>query len=155
MQLIFDKHPSPTIILQVLLTTSYPNSDAFYQHEPDVIDAANELLGPSLEDLNAMQIACILGDEELALDILEFVVKVTEDIEAKKILFEFMGRVWGNSNTTLHLASFLGMGDLVKRMIELGAATSRQNDRQYKPVDCADDLSTTKIFETAIPDKNG
>jgi hypothetical protein len=102
----------------------------------------------SLEHLNGIQIACILGDEELALDILEFVAQVTEVIEAKKVLYEFMGRVWGNSNTTLHLASFMGMGDLVKRMIELGAATTRLNDRHYKPVDCADDEATTKIFET-------
>jgi hypothetical protein len=43
---IFDLHPSPTSILQLLLTTTYPNRDGFYQHDPEVLTDANELLGP-------------------------------------------------------------------------------------------------------------
>ncbi|KAL2911567.1 hypothetical protein HK105_208966 [Polyrhizophydium stewartii] len=102
----------------------------------------------SMEHLNAIQIACILGDEEIAIDILDFVVRVTEEIDARKVLYEFMGRVWGNGNTVLHLASFLGMSDLVKRLLELGAAAGKINDRKYRPVDCADDDLTRSMFET-------
>ena len=43
---IFNKHPSPTTILQLLLTTSYPNRDEFYKHDPEVLADAEELLGP-------------------------------------------------------------------------------------------------------------
>ncbi|KAI8895817.1 hypothetical protein BC833DRAFT_517448, partial [Globomyces pollinis-pini] len=58
-----------------------------------------------------------------------------------------LGRVWGDGNTALHLASFLGMSELVKKLIELGAATSKSNDRKYKPVDCAGDDITRMMFE--------
>ena len=96
--------------------------------------------------MNALHIACILGDEEIASDILEFVVNVTEEIESKKILYEFMGRVWGEGNTVLHLASFMGMSGLVKRLLELGAAPNKVNDKKYKPVDCADCDETRDMF---------
>ncbi|TPX36687.1 hypothetical protein SmJEL517_g01382 [Synchytrium microbalum] len=143
---ILNDHPSSTLLLQLLLTTAYPNHDAFYAHDPDVIQDANELLGAPVSNLNAIQIACILGDEDIATDILEFVARITEEIEAKKILLEFVGRVWGAGNTVLHLASFLGMADLVKRLLELGANPNKKNDRNYRPVDCADDDVTRKPF---------
>ena len=101
-----------------------------------------------MEHLNAIQIACILGDEEIAMVILDFVVHVTDEIDARKVLYEFMGRIWGNGNTVLHLASFLGMSELVKRLLELGAAPGKFNERKYRPVDCADDDCTRKMFET-------
>lgn len=43
---IFEKYPSNTTVLQVLLTTSYPNRDRFYRHDPEVLEEASELLGP-------------------------------------------------------------------------------------------------------------
>jgi hypothetical protein len=89
-----------------------------------------------------------LGEEDIAIDILEFVTNITEEIEARKVLYEFMGRIWGDGNTTLHLASFLGMCELVKKLIELGAATGKANNRKYKPVDCAGDDETRNMFET-------
>jgi hypothetical protein len=95
-----------------------------------------------------MQIACILGEEDIAADILDFVSRVTEEIEARKVLYEFMGRVWGNGNTVLHLASFMGMSQVVKRLLELGANPNKKNERKYKPVDCADDDETRIIFST-------
>ena len=106
-----------------------------------------------MEHLNAIQIACILGDEEIALDILEFVNGVTEEINAKKVLYEFMGRIWGNANTVLHLASFSGMSDLVKRLLELGATASKANERKYRAVDCADDDTTRRMFEKIVESK--
>ncbi|KAJ3111372.1 Thioesterase super member 4 [Phlyctochytrium bullatum] len=151
LQNIFSKFPSSTEILSLLLTTTYPNTEGTYHHDPEVLSDACELLGDSLEHLNGIQIACILGDEEIASDILEFVYRVTEEIEARKVLYEFMGRVWGNGNTVLHLASFLGMSDLVKRLIELGANPNKKNERNYKPVDCADDDLTRNIEACALP----
>jgi hypothetical protein len=42
---IFDLIPSSTTLLQILLTTTYPNRDEFYKHDPEDIHDANELLG--------------------------------------------------------------------------------------------------------------
>ncbi len=42
---LFEYHPSPTFILQLLLTITYPNSDGFYKHDPEVLSDALELLG--------------------------------------------------------------------------------------------------------------
>jgi hypothetical protein len=83
---------------------------------------------------------------EIATDILEFVAKETEEMEARKILLEFMGKVWGEGNTVLHLASFLGISGLVKRLLELGANMNKRNQRSYKAVDCADDDITRNLF---------
>jgi hypothetical protein len=43
---LFELHPSPTTILQVLLTTTYPNREGHYKHDPDIQIEAEELLGP-------------------------------------------------------------------------------------------------------------
>ncbi|KAI8825044.1 uncharacterized protein EV422DRAFT_243290 [Fimicolochytrium jonesii] len=141
-------YPGATEVLQLLLTTTYPNTDLFYQLDEEVLNDAAELLGPSMTHLNAIQIACVLSEEDIALDILDFVARVTEEIESRKVLYEFMGRVWGNGNTVVHLASFQGMSELVKRLLQLGAASRKRNDRGYRPVDCADDQVTTLMFST-------
>ncbi|KAJ3177920.1 hypothetical protein HDU87_004202 [Geranomyces variabilis] len=148
-------YPSATEVLQLLLTTTYPNSDLFYQLDEEVVNDAAELLGPSMAHLNAIQIACVLNEEDIALDLLDFVARVTEEIESRKVLYEFMGRVWGNGNTVLHLASFQGMSALVKRLLELGAAGKKRNDRNYRPVDCADDQVTTAMFSLVVDEQHG
>ena len=102
----------------------------------------------SLENLNALQIACLLGEEEIALEILEFVNRISDEIDAKIILYEFMGRIWGDGNTVLHLASFVCMDELVGKLLELGAAPGKVNNRKYLPVDCASDDGTRVMFET-------
>jgi hypothetical protein len=145
---IFELMPASTSILQILLTTTYPNRDNFYRHDQQILTEAEVFLGPSLEGLNAIQIATLLGEEDIAIDILEFVIQITEEIHARKVLYEFMGRAWGEGNTLLHLASFMGMTELVTRLIELGAATAKQNNNKYKPVDCACDDETRDVFET-------
>jgi ABC-type lipoprotein export system ATPase subunit len=42
---IFQLVPSSTMLLQILLTTTYPNRDDFYQHESESLRDAEELLG--------------------------------------------------------------------------------------------------------------
>ncbi|KAF9928154.1 hypothetical protein FBU30_002610 [Linnemannia zychae] len=134
------------IVIQTLVTWNTPNSDNQYKHDPDVLLDAKELLGPKVDHLNLIQIACFLFNEEMALDMLNFVAKASEELESKKILYEFMGKVWGDGNTLLHLASFLGMADLTKRLLDLGANIYKMNHRKYKPVDCADENTTMSLF---------
>ncbi|CAO3569972.1 unnamed protein product [Mortierella alpina] len=134
------------IVIQTLVTWNLPNTDGQYKHDPDVMLDARELLGPSVDHLNLIQIACFLFNEDIALDLLNFVATASEELESKKILYEFMGKMWGDGNTTLHLASFLGMADLTKRLLDLGANVYKMNDRKYKPVDCADENTTMSLF---------
>ncbi|KAF9909140.1 hypothetical protein EC991_009050 [Linnemannia zychae] len=134
------------IVIQTLVTWNTPNSDNQYKHDSDVLLDAKELLGPKVDHLNLIQIACFLFNEEMALDMLNFVAKASEELESKKILYEFMGKMWGDGNTTLHLASFLGMADLTKRLLDLGANIYKMNHRKYKPVDCADENTTMSLF---------
>ncbi|KAG0042473.1 hypothetical protein BGZ83_000415, partial [Gryganskiella cystojenkinii] len=134
------------IVIQTLVTWNLSNTDGRYRHDPDILLDAKELLGPTVDHLNLIQIACFLFNEEMALDMLNFVAKASDELESKKILYEFMGKMWGDGNTTLHLASFLGMADLTKRLLDLGANVYKMNDRKYKPVDCADENTTLTLF---------
>ncbi|KAF9432996.1 hypothetical protein BGZ76_010022 [Entomortierella beljakovae] len=134
------------IVVQTLVTWNFSNPDNKYRHDPDILLDAKELLGPTVDHLNLIQIACFTLNEEMALDMLNFVAKASEELESKKILYEFMGKMWGDGNTTLHLASFLGMADLTKRLLDLGANVYKMNDRKYKPVDCADENTTMSLF---------
>jgi len=134
------------IVIQTLVTWNFSNTDNKYRHDPDVLLDAQELLGPTVDHINLIQIACFLFNEEMALDMLNFVAKASDELESKKILYEFMGKLWGDGNTTLHLASFLGMADLTKRLLDLGANVYKMNDRKYKPVDCADENTTRSLF---------
>lgn len=99
-----------------------------------------------------LQVCCILGDEDLAMDILEFIQRITDELESKKLLLEFIGRLWGDGNTVLHLAAFMGMDQLVVRLIELGANTNKRNIRQYRPVDCGADEIICNAFNIIAQD---
>ncbi|KAG0040199.1 hypothetical protein BGZ82_004444, partial [Podila clonocystis] len=134
------------LVLQTLVTWTLANKDNHYRHDPDVLLDAKELLGQTVDHLNMIQVACFLFNEELALDLLNFVATACEELESKKILYEFMGKLWGDGNTTLHLASFLGMADLTKRLLDLGANVYKMNHHKYKPVDCADENTTRTLF---------
>ncbi|KAF9303744.1 hypothetical protein BGZ74_003134 [Mortierella antarctica] len=134
------------LVLQTLVTWTLAKKDNHYHHDPDVLLDAKELLGPTVDHLNMIQVACFLFNEELALDLLNFVATACEELESKKILYEFMGKLWGDGNTTLHLASFLGMADLTKRLLDLGANVYKMNHHKYKPVDCADENTTRTLF---------
>ncbi|KAG5459610.1 MAG: ankyrin repeat-containing domain protein, partial [Olpidium bornovanus] len=153
---------NPAVVLRALLTFQCDNRPAgdraggsndwpppTFAHDPEVLHDAQELLGAEVNGLNIIQCACFLGEEDLAIDILRYVDVQTERMGTRKILYELLGRVWGRGNTTLHLASFLGMSDLVRMLIKLGSNTNKRNDRKYKPVDCADDDSTRALFLNA------
>ncbi|KAJ3042250.1 hypothetical protein HDV00_007616 [Rhizophlyctis rosea] len=142
-----------TLLLQILLTTSLPNppnTPTSYTLDPEITPIQHLLLGPSLQNLNLIQLAVLLGEEDIALDILNFVAYATEAIESRKILYEFMGRVFGNGNGVLHLASFQGMSEVVRRMLELGATAVRKNECGNRPVDCTDDEVTREVFLTVV-----
>ena len=132
--------------LEQFLTFNYQNHDGKYHYDEEILKDAQALLGKSTSNLNLLQIAIFLGDEEIALEILKYVAEMAHELGSKKILMEFMGKMWGESNTSLHLASFHGMSELVKLLLICGANIRKVNDRKYKAVDCADDDQTRHLF---------
>lgn len=103
-----------------------------FNYDQDVMREACELLGSCISPLNMVQIACMLGEEEIALDLVEFVHRCTSTSHKKLLLHEFLGKSWGNENTTLHLASFQGMSDLVQRLLEYGSNSRKVNAVGFK-----------------------
>lgn len=99
----------------------------------------------------AIHIACILGEEDIALHLLDFVIRTTLKTGHRMPLNEFISRPCGEGNTVLHLAAFMGMSRLTKKLIETGANVHKKNGRDYKPVDLVDDDETREVFTTVVP----
>lgn len=107
-----------------------------------------------MSNLNALQVALFIGDEDQSLCILDFLASTADELNTRKFLFEFMGKLWGSGNTSLHLGSFLGLARVVRRLMELGANSNKRNGRKYKAVDCADDDETRMLFLEEIQHTN-
>ncbi|ORZ24504.1 hypothetical protein BCR42DRAFT_91815 [Absidia repens] len=105
-------------ILQLNITTQL-------QHD------AQQLFGGSGRDLNALQMALFLQHETIARSILAFLQHYASPAD----LEHFVNHTWGHGNSSLHLASFLGMENLVRLLLECGADTTHRNTRQYGPLD--------------------
>ena len=137
-----------------IMSMSNNNNNILQRHyfgfDADILPEAHALLGTSTSPLNLIQIACMLGDEDIASDILDYVYEQTVPRGQKILLVQFLGQTWGDGNTTLHLASFQGMSDVVRRLLECGAATRKRNGRGYKAVDCTDDQVTREIFQSGL-----
>jgi hypothetical protein len=130
------------ILLQILLTRSYTDrkiKDGKYNFDPEDVGLAEAFLGSSLAQLNGLQMA-IMNDEaeeELALDLLDYFFRATETLGGRKaLLHEFLAHQFGNGNTSLHLAAFMGMEQVCRRLLELGASLTRANSRGLRPLDC-------------------
>ncbi|CAO3632394.1 unnamed protein product [Cunninghamella blakesleeana] len=87
--------------------------------------------GTSLKDLNLLQMALFLKKESLAKKIILFL----QSNAMKKDLDLFIHHTWGNKNSTLHLACFLGMPSLVQLLLRLGCKTNTINLKKYGPLD--------------------
>ncbi|KNE62286.1 hypothetical protein AMAG_18840 [Allomyces macrogynus ATCC 38327] len=140
---------SAAAVAKVLVNFFVANTDHRYDHEPEILADADALLGPATDSLNLVQVACFLGEEEIALDLVNFMAK-GNDVASKVAVTDLLGHAWGGRNTTLHLASFLGMADLVARILALVPALGiEKNNRKYLPVDCTDDVVTQTHFRNA------
>ena len=73
-----------------------------------------------------------MGDEDMACLIFDFMVQMTLEMDSKILLLEFIHRTFGQNNTILHLAAYLGQKNLVKKLIEFGASVYVRNDNNYK-----------------------
>ena len=112
------------------------NYDRHIVLDEEVQQEAFELLGHtgSLGPLTPLQMACALNDPEIAIILMDFCT--TKDLD----------RTWGRENTALHLASFQGMPDVVKKLLSQKANPNLRNSNGYRPVDCAGDKETREVF---------
>jgi hypothetical protein len=118
-----------------------------FGYDAEIAQVATELLGATISPLNYIQIACLIGEVDIAMALLNFVHSRTIPSQ-KLLLMELISKVWGENNTLLHLAAFQGMNDLVSKLLEYGANPDKVNDKGYKPVDCAEDLDTLQVFRS-------
>ncbi|KAI9315718.1 hypothetical protein BX666DRAFT_1813750, partial [Dichotomocladium elegans] len=91
--------------------------------------------GKTATDLNALQVAMFHKNEALACQIVSFLRLHADPRE----LTSFLNHVWGNKNTSLHLACFLAMPRLVKLLLELGANPATLNGRKLTAAECCKD----------------
>ncbi|KAJ3330482.1 hypothetical protein HDU93_000365 [Gonapodya sp. JEL0774] len=95
------------------------------------------------------------ADEDTALVLLRYVRSVSTAMKSRKVLGEFVGRVWGDGNSALHLAAYYGMARLVRELIECGANVGKKNGMGYRAVDCAADDETRDALRVVSPEGPG
>lgn len=88
--------------------------------------------GKAVTDLNALQVALFHRNEAMACSLVAFLRQHAEPGE----LQSFLNHVWGERNTSLHLACFYGMPRLVRMLLDIGVSPDMVNARQLKPADC-------------------
>ncbi len=84
--------------------------------------------------MTALHLAILCGHDAIAKDILERTLKDDLDI------------VMGGNNTALHLATFLGVKDVVQILIERGADRTVANSKGFTPLDVVDDPEMRQLF---------
>ncbi|KAI7883826.1 uncharacterized protein EV154DRAFT_522526 [Mucor mucedo] len=92
-------------------------------------------LGKSFSDLNSLQLALISAEEQTVLLFLSLLRSHATQDELKI----FVNHIYGQGNTSLHLAVFLRRYAVVKVLIELGSKLHHSNARHKIPVDCCYD----------------
>lgn len=155
------KYTSPDILVRVLLTSRIANDPALYspsqksrvvQFPHRVRLEAVRKFGKSATDLNAVQLALIdvdknnNNDGQMAILILNFLREHATSMECH----QFVNHIWGQGNTTLHLACFWNMSRLVRLLLNMdngGAAMlNRKNALSISARDCCSSSSVSALL---------
>lgn len=150
--LAFFKDPRLEHIVRVALTSRVSNDGsllpASQRHtlvrfaSPQLATEALPLLGKRLTDLNALQLALLESSESTVMALLTQ-LKLHASTEEMK---SFVQHVWGQGNTSLHLAVFLNRPRVVKALLDLGASVDCLNAKQKSVIDCCRDQSMLDIL---------
>lgn len=125
-------------IVRVALTSRISNDASMFpasqQHKliKIVHPLSSFYLGKSFTDLNALQLALISASESTVLLFLSLLKSHATDRELKL----FVNHIYGQGNTSLHLAVFLNRFTVAKVLIDLGCKVHHSNARQKRAVDC-------------------
>lgn len=100
-------------------------------------------LGKSFTDLNLLQLALLSSSEGTVMALLNQLKAHASAADLK----QFVHHVWGQGNTSLHLAVFLKRRLVIKALIDLGCVSGALNARKKTAIDCClDDRAMLDIF---------
>ncbi|CEP12024.1 hypothetical protein [Parasitella parasitica] len=126
-------------IVRVALTSRITNDAALLppsqQHKVIRLTTRESMLylGKSYTDLNLLQLALITSSESTVMTLLAQLKLHASPSELK----QFVNHVWGQKNTSLHLAVFLKRYLVVKALLDLGCESDVCNARNKKAIDCS------------------
>lgn len=142
-------------IVRVALTSRITNDAALYppsqQHKVIRLTATKEsmlCLGKSFTDLNLLQLALMTSSESMVMALLAQLKLHASSAKLK----HFVNHVWGQGNTSLHLAVFLKRHSVVKALLDLGCLSDVSNARNKRPVDCC--FGDQAILDTLLCHNN-
>ncbi|KAI9593330.1 hypothetical protein BDF19DRAFT_448331 [Syncephalis fuscata] len=108
-------------------------------HKDHALDAY-KFLGAYIGAVTGLQLALLSQHEIVAKDILT--VTFNQDIDL----------TFGDGNTALHLAVFLGLHDIVTLLVERGANTLIKNGKGFTPVDVSDRPDVVALLRPSAED---
>ncbi|KAL0096868.1 ankyrin repeat-containing domain protein [Phycomyces blakesleeanus] len=129
-------------LTRVLLTLRAANDPLLFpaSHKHRVIQfdlpirsEAVRKFGKQVTDLNALQLALLQRRDGMAHLILGFLRQTASPKEVQI----FVNHLWGQRNSSLHVACFLNMPRLVRLLLDCGADPAFRNARNLGPVDCS------------------
>ncbi|KAJ1909178.1 hypothetical protein H4219_006437, partial [Mycoemilia scoparia] len=120
------------------LLTQVRNKEEYYRYDSGVELDAYRCLGAYIGAVTGLQLAVLLGNEEMALDLIDATFQ--SDLEL----------TFGLQNTTLHLASFLEETEVVRALIERGINTSLKNNKGYVACDLTTNPDILEIFKELV-----
>jgi len=121
-------------LLQDKKNTTVKKADPRAKYDNEVEVDGYKFLGAYIGKMTGLQFAIMLGQDDVAKDIIDATLK--DDLDA----------VYGGGNTALHLAALLGERDVVKLLIERGADKTIKNNKGFSPVDVVDDKEMSELL---------
>ncbi|KAG2215632.1 hypothetical protein INT46_006236 [Mucor plumbeus] len=125
-------------IVRAALTSRIANDAALYppsqQHKVIRLSTRESMLclGKSFTDLNLLQLALMTSSESTVMTLLAQLKLHASPTELK----HFVNHIWGQGNTSLHLAVFLKRNLVIKALLALGCSSNVRNIRNKQAVDC-------------------
>ncbi|KAI8979800.1 hypothetical protein BDF20DRAFT_819952, partial [Mycotypha africana] len=130
-------------IVRVALTARLSNDASLYppsqQHKLVRLTSREAMLcfGKSFRDLNSLQLALLASSEATVLALFTQLKSYAESLGEAEKWSSFINHIWGQGNTTLHLAAHLQRREVIKQLLELECCKIHvRNARNRYPEDC-------------------
>ncbi|KAI9175868.1 hypothetical protein H9P43_006232 [Blastocladiella emersonii ATCC 22665] len=133
------------------------------KYDPDFADIAEALLGTDTRGMTGVQVALFNLDSQEGSESGTSSSMAAADSQTRRELIMYLVEAssvdqlrlrWGENNTTLHVASFLGEIDVIQAILDRGVPHHLQNNLAFAPIDVAPDDLTRDVFRkftTSLP----